>query len=138
MAKGMAEIFAEVARQQADMQAAMARARAVSGSSTVQKGMLTVTVDARGAATEVKFANRNYRTMEPQELGRVVLEAVQKAQANAAEQVEEAVKGSAPPGMPSLEEFASGEFDLAKLMPAEVPVTPEEILRNLRGESRRG
>src|SRR5437762_1283878 len=110
--KGLADLVAEVARRQAEIEATMEHMRAVCGKATAHKGMLTVTVGSQGEVTEVKFDNRDYKRMEPKELGRIVLDAIREARSEQQLQLKEILGPLCPPGI-SFDDVMSGTFDLA-------------------------
>ncbi|CAM5598130.1 YbaB/EbfC family nucleoid-associated protein [Streptomyces canarius] len=61
----------------------------ISAMATSKDRLVTVTVDARGTLTELKFNSSRYRSMAPSELSAVVTETIAKAQKDVTDQMKE-------------------------------------------------
>ncbi|XVV13940.1 YbaB/EbfC family nucleoid-associated protein [Actinoplanes sp. CA-131856] len=76
---------------------------------------LSVTVNAQGEPTEVKFLTGAYRTMAPAELGSLVAETVRAAQHDARQQAASLFAELLPGGMPVLD-MLTGPVDFDATM----------------------
>ncbi|NJC72021.1 YbaB/EbfC family nucleoid-associated protein [Planosporangium thailandense] len=79
--------------------------------------MVSVTVDARGQVTGLRFHTDAYRRMEPAPLAALLMETIAKARG----EVREQIRGYVTPLLPrdtSFEQAVSGEIDWAKMFGA--------------------
>ena len=116
-------------RQRAEFAELRQRVAAASSTVTSKNRMITVTVDAGGEITSLKFNTQAYRSMAQAELATAVLETIQEASQAVRSTVEQAVAPMLPSGM-SFADATSGEIDWDRILP-EKPLEPDEILRSL-------
>ncbi len=90
---------------------------------------VSVTVDARGQLTALKFESKDYRTMEPAELSELILDTLGKARDKVMAETRQLMSPFLPQGT-ALADVAEGKLDWTKLLP-EKPRTPEEIRKLL-------
>ncbi|MEZ0095360.1 YbaB/EbfC family nucleoid-associated protein [Streptacidiphilus sp. EB129] len=93
---------------------------------------VSVTVDARGQLTALKFESKDYQTMEPAELSEVILDTLGKARDKVRGEARQLMTPFLPQGT-AFDELADGKLDWSKLLP-EKPRTPEEIRKLLAPE----
>lgn len=132
--QAMGEIFAEMNRMQEDLAAFRKLVDTMSASATSPKRVLTVTVNHKGELTKVKFNNDGYRDMAPSELSTAVQETVNRARGLVAAKVQDAMGSLTGPGGVTFEEVRSGTTDLMKMVPAELPTSPADVLKFIRGQ----
>ncbi|WP_035839346.1 YbaB/EbfC family nucleoid-associated protein [Kitasatospora azatica] len=87
--------------------------------------MISVTVDALGTVTALKFESKDYQSMEPAELAALVLDTMQKARDKVRADAKQIMDPFLPRGT-AFEDLSSGKLDLARLLP-EKPRSPEEV-----------
>jgi DNA-binding protein YbaB len=90
---------------------------AVSGTATSKDRLVSATVDARGAVTELKFHTTRYRAMAPTELSALLLDTIAKAQQEVSARLEE-VLGPIGPEDLEIDDVTSGRADLADMLEA--------------------
>jgi hypothetical protein len=79
--------------------------------------MVSATVDARGAVTELKFHTTRYRTMAPAELSAVLVDTIGKAQQEVAAKMEE-ILGPITPEALEIGDVTSSHPELAEMLEA--------------------
>lgn len=101
-------------RQTAALKSAQAQAGEVTGRATSADGLVTVTVNAAGIVTDVRFATSAFDRSTPDKLARSVVAVTQQAAADAKQRVDAAlapVRGDLPdlpdlfPGAPALKDL---------------------------------
>ncbi|HWB37736.1 MAG TPA: YbaB/EbfC family nucleoid-associated protein [Rugosimonospora sp.] len=76
---------------------------------------LSVTMDANGQVTEVKFLSGRYRSMSGAELGALVVDTIRQARRQCLESVAAAYRTVLPAGLP-LMDVLNGSTDIERLM----------------------
>lgn len=112
------QLVAEYQQAREQMRSIQDKMRSTSATVKSDKGMLTITVGPQGDITELKFNNRDYRTMAPPELAKVVTDTLARAKAAVHEQMREVMTPFMPSGT-SFDDLRSGKYDWASILPAE-------------------
>lgn len=114
----LAAALEELREHQARIREASDQMMKVTGSSKSADRIVTATVDARGRLVDLKLSGTRYRKMAPAELCARIVEAVQAAQDQAAEEASRMLNGLLPAGlgMPAVGE----ELDLDAIFEAAV------------------
>jgi DNA-binding protein YbaB len=116
MRQQVESLLAGLDRQAAALKAAQARAAAVTSRASSADGLVTVTVDAAGVVTDVRFGPSAFTRNTPDKLARSVVAVTQQAAADARQQVEAVMaqfRGNLPdlpdvfPEAPSLQDLLS-------------------------------
>ncbi|HXV94790.1 MAG TPA: YbaB/EbfC family nucleoid-associated protein [Pseudonocardia sp.] len=123
-------LVAEFTEQHQQLLAAQQRLSEVSATVTSPRNVLTVTVGAAGQLEEVRFNNRDYRNMGPEDLGELVKRTIEDARAALADQIHETMQPLSG-GSTTLDEMLKGSFDWQQIFPAgmfdAIDGTAEEI-----------
>ncbi|MFG1610224.1 YbaB/EbfC family nucleoid-associated protein [Actinoplanes sp. NPDC049265] len=108
------QAMAEFEQHKTKVAAFEARMADTGATVTTKNRMLSVTVNAQGEPTEVKFLTAAYRTMAPAELGTLVAEAVCAAQREARTKAAGLFAELLPAGVPVLDMLTGPvDFDAA-------------------------
>ncbi|MGI4895461.1 MAG: YbaB/EbfC family nucleoid-associated protein [Janthinobacterium lividum] len=107
------------------------RLRAMSGTATAPRQVVTVTVGFGGAITDITFPNSGYKRMAPADLGKAILETVKKAQQLVTEEMATIMSPTMPGGL-DVRDLVDGTADLRSLLPA--AADGEELPRNVLAE----
>lgn len=110
------EMRGEFERQRRKLTELQERMRSVSATAESPLGLVTATVGAQGELTTVTVHPRKFKRATPEQLGTEIVAAVAAARAEAGKQVAAAMPPSPFSGV-SFTDIASGELDLADLMP---------------------
>jgi DNA-binding protein YbaB len=76
---------------------------------------ISVTVDGQGELVDIKFPSQSYRTMAPAELGRLIVDTVTEARAEARDKAVAMLRDLAPTGLP-VGDILRGPVDLDTAM----------------------
>ena len=90
---------------------------------------VSVTVDAGGRLTGLRFESKDYRSMEPAELSEVILDTLGKARDKVRAEAGALMAPFLPQGG-SVDQLLDGKLDLSRMLP-EKPRSPEEIRKLL-------
>jgi DNA-binding protein YbaB len=91
-------MLAELDKQREEMTRLQAAIASVTATATAPKRQVSVTVDARGEVTELKFLNQSYRSMSPAELAAVIVATIRDAQQQVRAALAEQTGGIGPAG----------------------------------------
>lgn len=124
-------------RQSAALATAQAQAAAVTGRATSADGLVTVTVNAAGVVTDIRFAPSAFTRRTPDALARDVIAATRQAAADARRQVDAAL-APVREDLPDLPEVFPGSPSLPDLVPKDrTPAPPARRPgRHALGEAR--
>lgn len=117
--EGLDQLAAEFAENRRKLLAAQRKLTSVTASATSARNVLTVTVGPGGQLQEVRFNNRDYRDMGPEDLGEMVRETVEEARAAMVGQVHRAMR-PLQGDRSALDDLMTGSFDWKKLFPADM------------------
>ena len=105
------DMMAELEKQRDDLARLQAGLASVSATATSPKRQVSVTVDARGGVTELKFLSQAYRSMSGTELASTIVATISDAQRQVRERLAEQAGQGGPPGATPAD-LANGTVDL--------------------------
>jgi DNA-binding protein YbaB len=100
--------------------------QATSSTSKSRDRLVSVTVDARGLMTSLKFHDSGYRKLEPAELAKLIMDTLSKAQETARATAREAIASLLPDGV-SPDQIVSGAAPWERMLPG-TPRDPHHAL----------
>jgi len=106
----MNAMLADLKQQQEDLVRLQTGLTDVTGTATAPKQQLSVTVDAKGGLTEVKFHGNGFRKMAAEELASLIVETTREAQQDARRALRDRVGDVGPAGA-DLGTLVDGEID---------------------------
>lgn len=131
--QGFADLFQAIDRHHDRVQELTAKVKAAEGKATGHRGLLTVTVDASGDVTEVKFLKRDFQRMTAKELGPIIQETIAKARAEAADAVRKA-RGDMPlPAGVAADDLGSVRAGVDSVMSSLRSALPADMAKLLDG-----
>lgn len=104
------QMLAELTQQRENMTRFQDGYASVTGTAVAPKRQLSVTVNAQGEITELKFLNQSYRSMAGAELASVIMTTIKEAQRDARSRLAEQVGGVGVPGA-DLPDLVDGQID---------------------------
>ncbi|MBO4209043.1 YbaB/EbfC family nucleoid-associated protein [Micromonospora echinofusca] len=104
------QMLAELAQQRENMTRFQDGFGSVSGTAMAPKRLLSVTVNAQGEITELKFLNQGYRSMAGAELASVIMTTIKEAQRDARSRLAEQVGSVGLPGA-EVSDLVDGQVD---------------------------
>jgi DNA-binding protein YbaB len=117
--EGLDQLAAEYAEQRKKLLTAQRKLNRVTATATSARNVLTVTVGPGGQLQEVRFNNRDYRDMGPEDLGEMVKQTVEEARVALAAEVQRAMR-PLQGNRSTLDALLGGSFDWKKLFPADM------------------
>ncbi|MBY8851715.1 YbaB/EbfC family nucleoid-associated protein [Saccharothrix longispora] len=95
----MSTALTDLRAQQDRITETLAQLGSVEATSTSEDRLLQATVDGQGRLTGLKFTGRRWRDLAPKELAAKLVEVVNRAQDQAAQQTASLMSGLMPPGL---------------------------------------
>src|SRR4051812_12549200 len=104
------EAMAELEKQRASLTRLHAGMEEVTGSARSKRRQVSVSVDARGDITELKFHGTAYRSLSPAELADIIVETIREAKQSAQSTLAESLRDVLPADA-EVAEIVSGRYD---------------------------
>lgn len=117
---GLASLIAEFEAQREQLGRMQDELASASATVSSPRNELTVTVGASGAVEELRFNNRDYRRMGPEELAGMITKALGEARSEVERKVMSAMGGLSVGGDAAMADMMSGSFDWKSMFPADL------------------
>lgn len=117
---GLADLIAEFETQRQQLTRMQDELASATATVTSSRNELTVTVGSSGAIEELRFNNRDYRRMGPEELAELITTTVEDARSTVEQQVTKAMGALTGGGDSALADMMSGSFDWQSMFPADL------------------
>jgi YbaB/EbfC DNA-binding family len=127
------EAMAELEKQRGHLTQLHHNMGEVTGSAQSKRRQVSVSVDARGDITELKFHGLGYRRLPPAELADIIVETIGQAQQTARTAMLESLHDNLPEGA-DVADIVSGQYDWGKALEDELTL-PKSLLDLLGGLS---
>ena len=117
---GLASLIAEFENQRKQLTQMQDELASASATVSSPRNEVTVTVGSSGAIEELRFNNRDYRRMGPEELADMITTTIGDARSAVEDQVMKSMTGLTGGGGSAVADMMSGAFDWQSMFPADL------------------